>query len=216
MTLWSRVIRGSTMQAMYDVTAALNALPDVFTTQTAMAAGVSHHVLRRLVRHASIIRVQAGVYRRPDEPEPELDRWARNRWEHITHAKAALQAHPDHALSHRSAALVFDWPVSLYPDEPVHLTALHVEPRSRRVDGKVLHHSDSIINEVVEVDGLRLLTPARTVADCLRTMTPANGVAVADGALRDGSTDLLTVKGSLDGMRRWRGRPRANAALRLI
>ena len=73
-----------------------------------------------------------------------------------------------------------------------------------------------MINEVVEVGGLRLLAHARTVADCLRTMTPANGVAVADAALRDGSADLLAVERSLDGMRRWRGRPRANAALRLV
>ena len=206
------------MHIMYDVTAALDALPEVFTSQTAMAAGVSHHVLRRLVRHESIIRVQAGVYSKPhaDEPEPTLERWARIHREHITRAKAALQAHPDHALSHRSGALAFGWPVSLHPDEPVHLTALHVEPRSRQVDGKVLHHSDSIINEVVDLAGLRVLTPGRTVADCLRTMTPANGVAVADGALREGSTDLLALQGSLDGMRRWHGRPRANAALRLI
>ena len=200
---------------MYDSTAALAALPDVFTAQTAMAAGISHHVLRRLVRHESIIRFQSGVYGQPLADEQE-ERWARIHHEHTVRARAALQAHPDHALSHRSGALVFGWPVSLRPDEPVHLTALHVEPRSRRVDGKVLHHSDSIINDVVELDGLRLLTPARTVADCLRTMTAANGVAVADGALREGATDLLAVERSLDGMRRWRGRPRANAALRLV
>lgn len=206
------------MRTMHNVTTALGELPDLFTTQTAMAAGISHHVLRRLVRHESIIRVQSGIYRQPqpDAPGPAQERWARIHQEHTMRARAALQAHPFHALSHRSGALVFGWPVSLHPDEPVHLTALHVEPRSRRADGKVLHHSDSIINEVVEVDGLRLLSHERTVADCLRTMTPANGVAVADGALRCGATDLLAVEGSLAGMRRWRGRPRANAALRLV
>jgi hypothetical protein len=204
------------VHTVYDVTAALGALPDVFTAQTAMAAGISHHVLRRLVRHEAIIRFQPGVYGQPYADEPEEERWARIQREHIVRARAALQAHPDHALSHRSGAVVFGWPVSLHPDEPVHLTALHVEPRSRRVGGKVLHHSDSIINDVVEVDGLRVLTPNRTVADCLRTMTPANGVAVADGALRGGATDLLAVEGSLAGMRRWRGRPKANASLKLV
>lgn len=201
---------------MYDATAALDSLPEVFTAQTAKAAGISHHVLRRLFRRESVFRFQAGVYGQPHADEPEEERWARIHRQHIVRARAALQAHPDHALSHRSGALVFGWPVSLRPDEPVHLTALHVEPRSRRVHGKVLHHSDSIINEVVELNGLRLLTPERTVADCLRTMTPANGVAVADRALREGATDLLAVKGSLDDMRRWRGRPKANAALRLV
>jgi hypothetical protein len=204
------------VHTMYDVTAALGALPDVFTGQTAMAAGISHHVLRRLVRHKTIIRFQCGVYGQVHVDDPEEERWARIHREHAVRARAALLAHPDHALSHRSGALVFGWPVSFYPDEPVHLTALHVEPRSRRVGGKVLHHSDSIINDVVEVDGLRVLTPDRTVADCLRTMTAANGVAVADGALRAGATDLLAVEGSLAGMRRWRGLPKANAALRLV
>ena len=204
------------MHTMYDVTAALGALPDVFTAQTAMAAGISHHVLRRLVRHKSVIRFQCGVYGQLRVGDPEEERWARIQREHIVRARAALQAHPDHALSHTSGAVVFGWPVSLHPDEPVHLTALHVEPRSRRVDGKVLHHSDSIINDEVEVDGLRVLTPDRTVADCLRTMTPANGVAVADGALRGGATDLLAVERSLAGMRRWRGRPKAKASLRLV
>ena len=201
---------------MYDATAALAALPDVFTAQTAMANGISHHVLRRLVRHESIFRFQSGVYGQPHAGEPEEERWAQIHREHTVRARAALRAHPDHALSHRSGALVFGWPVSLHPDEPVQLTALHVGPRSRRVDRKVLHHSDSIINDVVEMDGLRLLTPGRTVADCLRTMTPANGVAVADGALRERATDLLSVESSLAGMRRWRGRPKANAALRLV
>lgn len=204
------------MHTMYDVTAALGALPDVFTAQTAMAAGISHHVLRRLVRHKTIIRFQPGVYGQPCADEPEAERWARIQGEHVARARAALLAHPDHALSHRSGAVVFGWPVSVHPDEPVHLTALHVEPRSRRVDGKVLHHSDSIINDVVEVDGLRVLTPDRTLADCLRTMTSANGVAVADGALREGATDLLAVERSLAGMRRWRGRPKAKASLGLV
>ena len=206
------------MHTMHNVTAALEELPNVFTAQTAITAGISHHVLRRLVRRHSIIRVQSGVYRQfpTDEPGPTQERWAWIHREHIMRASAALQAHPHHALSHRSAAVVFGWPVSLHPDEPVHLTALHVEPRSRRAEGKVLHHSDSVINDVVKVDGLQLLTPDRTVADCLRTMTTANGVAVADGALRCGATDLLAVEGSLAGMRRWRGRPRANAAVRLV
>jgi len=145
------------VHTMYDVTAALGALPDVFTAQTAMAAGISHHVLRRLVRHKSIIRFQSGVYGQLRVDEPEQERWARIHREHTVRARAALLAHPDHALSHRSGALVFGWPVSLYPDEPVHLTAL-----------------------------------------------------------RGGATDFLAVEASLDGMRRWRGRPKANAALRLV
>ena len=39
---------------------------------------------------------------------------------------------------------------------------------------------------------------------------------MADGALREGVTDLLAVERSLAGMRRWRGRPKAKASLRLV
>jgi len=86
------------------------------------------------------------------------------------------------------------WPVMLHPDMPVHLTALTVRPRSRRVADTVLHHSDSILNELVELGDLRVLTPDRVVADCLRTMRPAGGVAVADAAVRSGATSIRDVR----------------------
>jgi hypothetical protein len=98
----------------------------------------------------------------------------------------------------------------------VHLTALTVQPRSRRLADRVLHHSDSIINDVLEVQGLRVLTPDRTVVDCLRTMSPANGVAVADQAVRSYATTLRDVRHIIDAQRRWRGRPRAVAAVGLV
>jgi hypothetical protein len=101
-------------------------------------------------------------------------------------------------------------------DLPVHLTALTVQPRSRRVADKIPHHSDSVINDVVEMDDLRLLTPVRIVADCLRTMRPAGGVAVADHAVRSGATTVRDVELMIQAQRRWRGRPRAAAALGLV
>jgi len=44
----------------------------------------------------------------------------------------------------------------------------------------VLHHSDSIPNDVEPVNGLSSLTSARTVADCLRSHRAAVSVAIAD------------------------------------
>jgi hypothetical protein len=201
---------------MYDVSPALAVLPPSFTTLEAVAAGISRRVLSRLTRRGQLTHAHRGVYQQKPMVQGTAERWQLLEVEHLERSRAALLAHPGHALSHQSAALVMGLPVLLHPAMPVHLTALTVQPRSRRVEGTVLHHSDSIINDVVEVDGLRVLTPNRTVADCLRTMTPANGVAVADGALRRGATDLLAVEGSLAGMRRWRGRPKANASLKLV
>ena len=201
---------------MYDVSPALAALPSSFTTLEAVAAGISRRVLARLARRGQLIRSHRGVYQQNPGAQVEVERWQILEAEHLARGRAALLAHPGHALSHQSAALAMGLPVLLHPDMPVHLTALTVQPRSRRVDDLVLHHSDSIINDVVEVHGVRLLTPERTVADCLRTMRPANAVAVADRAVGSGATTLGDVDRLLETQRRWRGRPRARAALALV
>ena len=135
----------------------------MFTAQTAMAPGGSHHDLRRRIRHESIIRVQAG---------------------------------------HRSGAVVFGWPISLHPDEPVHLTALHVGPRSRRIDGKVLHHSDSIINDVVALHGLGidLPTPQIEVFDeSGRFVGRVDGMWMAEGTVAEADGEGKYVLGPFDG-----------------
>lgn len=205
-----------TLQDMYDVSSALTCLPSCFTTSEAVTAGISGRVLSRLVRRRQLIRVQHGVYRQNLSADGVSERWQVLESEHLERSRAALLAHPGHALSHQSAALAMGLPVLLHPDMPVHLTALTVQPRSRRVADKVLHHSDSVINDMVEMDGLRLLTPDRTVADCLRSMRPANGVAVADQAVRAGATTVRDLQLMVDAQRRWLGRPRAAAALGLV
>ncbi len=201
---------------MYDVSLALATVPPSFTTSEAAAAGISRRVLSRLVRRSQMIRVQQGVYQQKFSAQGVPERWQMLEAEHAARSRAALLTHPRHALSHQSAALVMGLPVLLHPEAPVHLTALTVQPRSRRVADRMLHHSDSIINEVVEVDGFRLLTPDRTVADCLRTMRPANGVAIVDQAVRSGATTIREVQLMIGAQRRWRGRPRAAAALALV
>ena len=178
--------------------------------------GISRRVLSRLVRRSQLIHVQRGVYEQHPSAQRVSEGWQILECEHLARSRAALLAHPGHALSHQSAALAMGLPVPLHPDMPVHLTALTVQPRSRRVADTVLHHSDSIINEVIEVGGLRVLTPDRTVADCLRTMRPANGVAVADQAVRSCATTVRDVRRVIDAQRRWRGRPRAVAAVGLV
>lgn len=201
---------------MYDASSDLTTLPSFFTTSEAVVAGISRRVLSRLVLRGQLTHAQRSVYQQSASAQGVPEGWQILESEHLARSRAALLAHPGHALSHQSAALAIGLPVPLYPDMPVHLTALTVQPRSRRMADKVLHHSDSIINEVIEVGGLRVLTPERTVADCLRTMGPANGVAVADQAVRSCATTLRDVRRVIDSQRRWRGRPRAVAAAGLV
>ena len=201
---------------MYDVTAALLRLPDPFGTQQALAEGLTQHVMERLVRNGDIIRVGRGLFRRKAPAAPNVERWMRIREDHLARARVALLAHPHHAASHVTGAAVYAWPVHLHPEARVHLTALTVEPRSRRIADRFLHHSDSIINEVESFDGVPALSRARTVADCLRTMRPASAVAIGDAALRDGSTTRLDVESVLDSQRHWLGRPRGRRSLALV
>lgn len=198
---------------MYD-TAVLATLPDPFTSLEAIEAGLTRHVLERLARNGDISRTRRGVFR-VRLPAPAGERWEQVRREHLARARVALRAHPHHALSHGTAAVAAGWPVLLHPDSLVHLTAVRVEPRSRRIADRVLHHSDSILNDTTLIDGLPSLTAERIVADCLRTMALAAGVAVADAALRDRSTTPAAVQRLIALQRRWRGRPRAVAALLL-
>lgn len=203
---------------MYDAGPALLGLPDSFTTAQALAAGLPQRVVERLVRNGELRRLRPGLFLRA---QPAVGSEGDERWEqilrsHLAQAKVALLAHPHHALSHRTGAAARGWPITLHPDEPVHLTTIHVEPRSRRVGDRFPHHSDSILNDVELVEGMPALAAARTVADCLRTMRRPSGVAVADGAIRAGATTLDDVRTMLDSQRGWLGRPQACSARALI
>lgn len=204
-----------TVSGMDDVRGLLESMPPTFTTPEAEGAGLSRHVLARLVRRGEVSKVQRGLYRRQFDVILDEPRWLRVERDHLLRAAAALRVHPRHAISHLTNALARGWPAQLHPESLVHLTAITVRPRSRRVGDRFLHHSDSVINDLELVAGLPALTAARTVADCLRTMPVPAGVAVADASVRSGTplTDVLEV---LDAQQRWVGRPRAVSAVPLV
>ncbi|MGI8900747.1 MAG: type IV toxin-antitoxin system AbiEi family antitoxin domain-containing protein [Nocardioides sp.] len=193
----------------------LASLPEAFTTQDACEVGLSRHVLARLLRTEQVTKLQRGLYRRCTPNANEQLRWELIKHDHRVRAAAALRAHPGHALSHVTNAVARGWPVNLHPESLVHLTAITVQPRSRRVADRFLHHSDSVINDLELIGGMPALTASRTVADCLRTMKLPAGVAVADAALRLDAT-RREVEEVLTSQHRWVGRPRAVTALALV
>lgn len=209
--LWPAIV-----DVMYDVTPALATLPDSFNTRQARAAGLTQPVLERLVRAQKITRVRRGLFRQTAVVDATAKRWQQVLDDHLARLGLALLAHPHHAASHLSAAALYGWPVRLNPASVVHLTVLDVEPRSRRVADRYLHHSDSITNDIERVRGLAVLRRERTVADCLRTMRPASAVAIADGALREGEVAAADVEQIIHRQRHWVGRPKARRALQLV
>ncbi len=176
--------------------------------------GVGDVRLAGLVRRGEIERLRPGVYavRRP-EPLRADQRAAR----HIVCARAALSHHASgFVASHLTAAALHGLPLPLGPTGLVHLTAVEATQRSRDAPGVKVHHSDSALADVALVEGLAVTTVARTVADSLRCWGPRVSVPIADAALHCGLVEAKEIEEELDRQQRWRGRPRALRALRLV
>lgn len=129
---------------------------------------------------------------------------------HLALARSALnRCATGFAVSHLSAAAAFGLPMPLGATGPVHLTAIHAVQHSRRARGVVVHHSDSTIADVTTAGGLVVTGLARTVADCLRTLSPQAAVPIGDAAIRDLGLTREELGDQLAAQARWRGRPRA-------
>ena len=109
-----------------------------------------------------------------------------------------------HAVSHESAALV--WGLPLVGDgSTVHVTQ---STSPRRASGDVRRHRHRLgEGDVVVLDGVRVTSLARTVADCAASLPAREGLAIADAALRLGldrgeCLDLLRARPGRRGVRR--------------
>lgn len=144
-----------------------------------LAAGLSDAELRRLRVARTVVTLRPGGYVAADEPAL-ADPAAR----HALAVAAALpHLSPDSVVSHGSAAVLHGLPVWRIPLDRVAVT------RDRRSGGRRtrrvhVHTAALDPDEVTEVDGMRVTTVARTVADLARTVPFEQAVVVADAALR--------------------------------
>lgn len=176
-----------------------------------LAAEHPPQLVRQAASSGSWERVRRGVYRETgttrrigpaDERDLVLDR--------ATALHRTLRA--DHVLSHTTAALVHGLRLWTAPRD-VHV----VQPyrRSGRADPTVARHLGLVdASDRCVVGGLPVTTPARTVADCLRTLSPLEGLVVADAALARGLA-REDVAACLARQPRAAGTPRARHVLRL-
>lgn len=139
---------------------------------------------KNAARHAGssgLVSVSRGVFVRPlDDDEPT---WRRR--DHLAMARvvgAARRAQSPPVFSYRTAALIHGLWLVGDDDERVHTT----QPKlpSRAVAGRVRHVQRIAPSEVTEVNGLRVTTIERTIADCARTMHPKDALVVADSGMR--------------------------------
>lgn len=192
-------------------------LPHPFSRTEAESAGLGRRGLEEALRLGRVRRLRQGWYvvSRPEPALPGDARWQQVVREHLDRVGQHLRRLPGHVASHTSAALVHGFAVLVSPDAPVELTAVERVPRSRREEGVVIHHCDSTDTPVEVVDGLRVTTALRTVADTARSRTLPHGTALVDDVLRTGRVTERQLLDILGEQKRWVGRPRALVAVAL-
>ena len=176
------------------------------------ADGYDKNAVRRLVRDGALTRLCRGAYT-DDPPDDGHDR-------HRLLVRAVLgELAPGAVASHVSAAVLHGLPTWALRLDRAHVTFAR-RTGGRRDDRLYVHTAPVGPDEAVVIDGLRVTTVARTVADIARTVELAPAVAVADAVLRlgvrasgapalPGAAKRLDLDAALRRARGWPGVPDA-------
>ncbi|HEX6577951.1 MAG TPA: type IV toxin-antitoxin system AbiEi family antitoxin domain-containing protein [Jiangellaceae bacterium] len=165
-----------------------------------LAAGISDDEISRRIRSGTWIAIRRGAY-------VERSAWramsaaARHR-AHV-HAVVASLTGPV-VVSHTSAAVMLGLPTWGLDLSTVHVT--RPPGVSTRTEAGVWHHSARLPDDqVIEIDGMAITHPARTVVDTARVTDFEPSVVVADAALRADLTTSGELLETVDHMRDWPG-----------
>ena len=145
--------------------------------------------LRRLVRKGLVCSPSRGLFVRAED-------WrslnSRARALMIIRSMSAM--HPDWVFCDVSAAVVHGLAVSFHLLGQVHIAV----PKSRhgRSTAKVIRHSTGSC-PVVQVGGIKVTSLPRTVLDCLCGRSFAEGLVIADSALRMSGATATSFEGTL-------------------
>lgn len=182
---------------------------NAFLRHQALAAGYNSDEVNRLRRNRTWVTIRRGAYVQA-EVWDEMSEVQRHRA--LVHA-VVLSLDEPAVVSHASAAVLLDLPTWGLDLSLVQVT--RADLHSPRVEGGVSHHAATLFaGDIVDVDGIDVTAPARTVVDVAREYAFGPSVVVADAALRDkhvgGQDELL---GALDRVRDW---PGARSAGRVV
>jgi hypothetical protein len=156
----------------------MDARDHVLPTRHFEAAG-DRARLTAAVRDETVRRVHRGAYVSAeawDTGRPE------DRMRLAAHAHALTTRQPP-IFSFVTAAALHGLPVNRREDERVHTSDPAARPASTR-GSIVRHHGPLSAADIVEIDGLRVTSLARTVFDVIRLERREVGIAVFDAALR--------------------------------
>lgn len=169
----------------------------LITHQQALRAGLGPREIARLVDEAVWVRLRKGVYA-DRAAYADLDP---HRAAPLLRIRAAqLVIERSLVFSHDSSALLHGLGVPDATKCSVHVA--RPEHRATRTSGGIVTHGAPFgTHEVVEIDGLRAIGPARTAVDMVRFHGLWPGVAACDAALRRGVTreDLLAAAERMQG-----------------
>lgn len=195
---------------MIDIPSALTHLPDVFTAADAAKAGLSKHVLGRGVRRGSLRRLAGGVFVAAEVWDDALA-WQR----HLLLVRAASHERPDAVVSHHSAAVLHDLPLPTHAPEWVAMTTNHGVTTANlgglsRLEPGLLPDDHKASARGMPVTGI-----ARTLCDCLRSLSLPDAFAMVDAALGRGLVTVDEIEKVRRTQFRWPGVTRVDLGLSL-
>lgn len=186
------------------------ALPQPFSRQEAVTAGICPRRVERGASRGHLIRLAPSLYA-VRSPWRDLSPWAR----HERLIRAAVRLTPDAIVSHLSAAVLWGLPHPAYEPVKVTMTLLDDGRTSREDAWRQFHRGATPPEHIFIVGGRARLVVARTVMDCVRELHPRDALAVLDGALRNRLTTLAELEEMRRHQRRWPGITEADVLLRL-
>lgn len=155
--------------------------PVIITAPELLSRGYSRRAREHAERTGHLYRVRHGVYALaselptgPDEAEAVLEMRSR---------AAARYISTGTAISHTSALVLHGLPAHDLDTRRVTTTRHRPGSGSRRGESSICHNLD-LGGAVIEVDGIPVTTPARTIVDVARTSPFTGAVCAADEALR--------------------------------
>lgn len=190
--------RAADHEAMDDPLRAICRALGFFTRAHAREAGFDDRAVTKEARAGRWFRIRRGYYTFPDI-------WAASTEEqrHLMRCRAVLDAlGEDVALSHVSGHLAHGADVWGVPLDRVHVTRL--DGGAGRIEGDVVHHEGFVADhEVGNVDGMRVLAPARCALEAGSLGSSESALVLLNSLLHRRLCTLEEVGTQFDLMAHW-------------
>lgn len=179
----------------------------ILTTEQLIGRGHSSQSLERAVSTGGLVRLRPGFY--VEKPARELTRADR----HLISVLATDAAMDGPVFTHWSAAMVHGLPDWGLPLRKIAVSRHGQAQRSRTT--RLLRHDLCPVSseEIVEVGGLSVTSPDRTIIDIARLCDQPTGIAVADAGLHGKVVTEESLQEALDRAAGRNGIKRARASI---